>query len=240
MKSISFGKKYILLASIFMLVFFASIFSISYLLREIREENENIYKKLADVQWQENRLQSLVEIREHQKKIQDFQQIFNKNIIKEGEEISFIAFLEEIANQSGVEMTINTHQAIVFDKTKKEKEPTFEYGKNIEPFDLEIKLFGQYRKNIQFLYLLENAPTVVHIQSLDISQKGREKDLTTPLSGSGILQEKNTFLEEDSLQEKKTSYEENNDFSMNMIVRIYIQKEVLEGDEIKKETEVQK
>lgn len=240
MKIISFGKKYILLASIFMLVLFVSIFSVSYLLREIREKNENIYKKLADVQWQEDRLQSLSDIREHQRKIQTFQQIFDKNILKEGDEINFIAFLEDIANQSGVEMIINTHQAIVFDKTKKEKEPSFEYGKNITPFDLEIKLSGQYEKNMQFLYLLENAPTIVHVQSLDISQKGREEDLVTPLSGSGILQEKNALLEEDSVQEGDTSYENSDDFSMNMIVRMYIQKEVVVGEEIKKETETQK
>lgn len=244
MKIISFRKKYSILAAFFILVFFASIFSIQYLLQEIQEKNESIYKRLADIKWQEDRLRTLSDMREHQEKMDLFGGIFDKNIVKEGEEIIFISFLEEIAHKSGADMVIRMHQPIALNTSKKEKElekqKLSEYGENNIPFDIEVELSGKYDENMQFLYLLENAPTVAHIQSVHIAQKEREEDTKTPLTGSGIFQQDKVSLEEEGEGKENNFSSKEEDFSMNVVVRIYVYKELVKDADVKKQEETQK
>jgi hypothetical protein len=241
MKIASFRKKYSILVAFFSLVFFASVFSIHYLLQEIQEKNENIYKRLADARWQEDRLRTMSDIREHQKKMDAFGEIFTANILKEGEEIIFISFLEEISNKSDVDMVIRMHQPVALNISKKEKELEKEklslYGEDNVPFDVEIELSGGYDENMQFLYLLENAPTIVHIQSVSLEQRESDKNEKIPLAGSGVFQKNIDPTEEGGEEEKNFSSEE---FIMNVVARIYVYKEKVQDENIKKEEETQK
>ena len=166
------------------------VFGVSVLSESIAAKDERIYEKIAEMKWREERMHLLGDMRKQAEDIEANRALFEETILDHDDRVRYIAFLEQLAEESGVEeIVLNADAAAsALDARKKGEEDDADpdYGGDIAAFDLEAVMRGTYPSLVRFLYKVENAPMIVHVREISMGLDEKEGE-TAIARGSGVF-----------------------------------------------------
>jgi Tfp pilus assembly protein PilO len=174
------------------------------LLAVLEQKREAIYTLLAEMRREEIRFSSIETLRRQVQETREGNTDWELAILNPDEKVQYIAFLESAATKSGATMTLeaNREHPTSFGNSGSKKEEEISYGDGITTFDLSAIVSGSYAQIRAFLFLVENAPMVIHIREIAISKEKDESNRQIPI-GSGIFDsgEVSNRVEESSLSD---------------------------------------
>lgn len=215
------------------LILIALSFGIYVLLGEIEKSESRVYAKIAEEKWQYNRLRSFESISDQIKKITECPQVFCERILDKDRRVDYFTFLDETAKKRDVFVQdVLIEKEDVSKKNKKTKEEKkgeiVDYGENVEPFDLRLRIKGSYENIYSFLHDMENAPIVIHTQFFSLSIAD-EKDDKIPTRSSSLTETENpNFTFESSNEDKQDVYDADTYVNAEMVFRTYVRKTLQE------------
>jgi len=215
--------EYFILGAAILLLVGGGYVAIGFILDQLDKKTEAMYQEIADYRWDEQRVESLSRLKQQAMIIAESESLFDATLLQVDEEVTYITYLEDVAQEVGIEMDVmaTTIKQKISSGEGEEDGDSTEGG--IETFDLRIDAKGSYDEVYRFLRRIETAPYIIHILSLDLNWGKETENENTRLSqGSALLS-----VTEGGSQEITTpiAVEPNFLLSGEMVLRVYMSEE---------------